>query len=119
MTSPYFESLVKNSRYGIDSEIGEFGSKISGGQVQRIAIARALYRDKEIIILDEATSALDAEIEMRLLTMLSSHIKDKTMLFVTHRESVLKICNRIIKINKGQIVDASNFNAQDFRESNS
>lgn len=78
---------------GVDTLLGEKGAGLSEGQMQRIAIARALYADRPVLILDEATSALDAETEKRLLAHLKQ-LTDKTVLIVTHRTEALKICSR-------------------------
>jgi ABC-type multidrug transport system fused ATPase/permease subunit len=87
--------------YGMDTSLGEYGGKISGGQRQRIGIARALYKEAEVIFLDEATSALDNDTEKDINTMLAS-LRDKypglTILSIAHRESSLSYCDRIITI---------------------
>lgn len=78
---------------GLDTLLGEKGSGLSEGQMQRIAIARALYANAPVLILDEATSALDGETEKALLHNLKQ-LTDKTVLIVTHRPEALNICNR-------------------------
>ena len=78
---------------GPETMLGEKGAGLSEGQMQRIAIARALYADTPILILDEATSALDSETESRLLNHLKQ-LTDKTVLIVTHRTEAMKLCNR-------------------------
>lgn len=78
---------------GVDTVLGEKGAGLSEGQMQRIAIARALYADTPILILDEATSALDEETEQRFLERMKQ-LTDKTVLIVTHRMAVLKICKK-------------------------
>jgi len=80
---------------GIDSMLGEKGTGLSEGQMQRIAIARALYANTPVLILDESTSALDEETEKRVLENLKQ-LTDKTVFFVTHRTETLKICNKKI-----------------------
>ena len=80
---------------GLDTMLGERGAGISEGQMQRIAIARALFSDRPILLLDEATSALDEKTERRLMENLRS-LQDKTVIMVTHRKTVLSACDRVI-----------------------
>jgi ABC-type bacteriocin/lantibiotic exporter with double-glycine peptidase domain len=86
----------------MDTSLGEYGGKISGGQKQRIGIARALYKEAEVIFLDEATSALDNETEKEINVMLAS-LRDiypgLTILSIAHRESSLSYCDRVITID--------------------
>lgn len=82
---------------GMDTVLGERGCGLSEGQMQRIAIARALYADTPVLILDEATSALDAETEERLLVNLKG-LTDKTIFLVTHRMKALSVCDRQLEI---------------------
>lgn len=84
---------------GIDTICTEKGGGLSEGQAQRIAIARALLRNRPIMIFDESTSALDPETERQLLANILSK-KDKTIIFVTHRPAVVEYCNHTLKINK-------------------
>lgn len=72
---------------------------LSGGQLQRIAIARALYKDTPIIFFDEATSALDMQVEAAFLQTFTTSLKDKTILFVTHRNETMKACDQIIDLS--------------------
>ena len=87
--------LTKN---GINTKVGEGGIKFSGGQMQRIAIARALYGNPEILALDEATSALDKETEDRILKEIFDINKDKTLIIVTHRLDTIQDCDIIFKL---------------------
>lgn len=81
--------------------VGERGIRLSGGERQRIAIARALYRNPEVLIFDEATSALDNKTEERLMDTIHELSKERTVIMVAHRLSTLKDCNRIIQIQNG------------------
>ncbi|MBR6263919.1 MAG: ABC transporter ATP-binding protein [Prevotella sp.] len=84
---------------GLDTICSESGGGLSEGQAQRIAIARALLRDRSIMLFDEATSALDPETERKLLkNILEKH--DKTVIFITHRPAVIDYCNQTLKIEK-------------------
>ena len=89
-----FVSALEN---GIDTLLGERGCGLSEGQMQRIAIARAIFSERPILILDESTSALDEATEQKLLTNLR-RMTDKTVLIITHRPAALRICDREIKI---------------------
>ena len=94
---------------GIDSNIIIGSNGLSQGQKQRLAIARALYRNPEIIILDEATSALDVQVENEITEMLTNISNKKTIIAIAHRLSTLKACNKLIYIKEGQIVDIGTF----------
>jgi len=82
---------------GYETKLGEKGTGLSEGQIQRLAIARALYTDAPIILLDEATSALDLETEVQVLQNLKQ-LTNKTVLIVTHRKAALEVCNKIIEL---------------------
>lgn len=89
---------------GINSVIGEGGTNLSQGQAQRIAIARALLRDSKILIMDEATSALDIETEIRVLENIMISDPTRAVVITTHRESMLKYCDRVYKIDSDGIL---------------
>ena len=88
----------------METVVGEKGIRISGGQQQRIGIARALYRDPEILILDEATSSLDNVTEKNILDSIQLLKKHKTLILITHRLSTVDRCDRVYFLNKGKIV---------------
>ena len=81
--------------------MGERGVRLSGGERQRIAIARALYREPEVLIFDEATSALDNETEARLMETIHLVSQNRTVIMIAHRLTTLKDCDRILRMNKG------------------
>ena len=87
---------------GIDTLLGERGAGLSEGQMQRIAIARAIFTDSPILLLDEATSALDDKTEKRLLANLRS-MTDKTVIVVTHRPAALEICDKVFNFTQNGI----------------
>ena len=91
----------------LDTMIGEKGVGISEGQAQRIAIARSFLRERPILILDEATSALDPETEVNVLKAVRALPTKPTCIIITHRPSALNICNRIIKLEKGNLREVS------------
>lgn len=95
-------SFISDLPEGLDSKVGEKGIGLSGGQAQRIAIARAMATNSPILILDEATAALDKHTEEALIENLNKIKKEKTIILITHRESSLKHCNKIIDLNKIQ-----------------
>tara|TARA_Y100000031_G_scaffold90980_1_gene100060 strand:- start:141 stop:1448 length:1308 start_codon:yes stop_codon:yes gene_type:complete len=89
---------------GSETIVGEKGIRISGGQQQRIGIARALYRDPEILILDEATSSLDQSTEKKIMDSIQFLKRKKTLIIVTHRLSTVDKCDKIFFINEGKIL---------------
>jgi ATP-binding cassette subfamily B protein len=95
------DSFISELDNGIDTVLGERGTGLSEGQMQRIAIARAIFSDAPIMMLDEATSALDEATEKRLLHNLRE-LTDKTVIIVTHRPAVLDICDREVDFSSGQ-----------------
>ena len=89
------DKFVSELEHGIDTVLGERGTGLSEGQMQRLAIARAIFSESPILLLDEVTSALDENTEKQLLKNLKS-MTDKTVVIVTHRPEVFKICDRVI-----------------------
>ncbi len=92
-------------RAGYDAHVGERGVKLSGGQRQRIAIARVLLKQAPILIMDEATSALDSEVEAAIQTNLNQLMQGKTVIAIAHRLSTIAALDRLIVLEKGQIVE--------------
>ena len=88
---------------GLETIIGEKGSKISGGQIQRIAMARSLYRDNGLIILDESTNSLDQTTERNFLDDLIKLKKICTIIIVSHKMNTLKICDKVYEIKNSKI----------------
>ncbi len=88
--------------------IGERGVRLSGGQRQRIGIARALYHNPRLLIFDEATNALDEKTEQAVLDAVNNLKKQITMIIITHRFNTLRNCDKIFKINKGEIINEGN-----------
>ena len=85
-----------------DTKLGEHGSGLSEGQMQRIAVARAIYADAPILLLDESTSALDESTERKLLENLKT-LTDKTVIIVTHRKAALSVCDRVLEFSESGV----------------
>ncbi len=102
----FIMNLVDNEgRKGYDAHVGERGVKLSGGQRQRVAIARVLIKNAPILIMDEATSALDSEVEAAIQTNLNSLMQGKTVIAIAHRLSTIAALDRLIVLDKGQIIE--------------
>ena len=103
--------FLKDLKYGVNTKIGEKGSILSGGQIQRVALARLLYRDPEILILDEFTNSLDPRNEDFILEKLKilQTKKHKTLIVISHKLKPLKICDEIVILDKGKISEKLNY----------
>lgn len=97
--------FVKTMPFGLDTMLEENGSNISGGQRQRLAIARALLRDPSILVLDEATSALDTMSERKLQEALKTFDPNMTVIMVAHRLNSIRNCDRILVLDRGTLVE--------------
>lgn len=98
------DEFVKRQPLGYDMEIGEFGRGLSGGQRQCVVMARAILLDPPVLVLDEPTSNMDSRTEMHLKNTLSATVKEKTIIMITHRASLLDMVDRIIVIDNGSVV---------------
>jgi len=87
-----------------DQRLGENGNRLSGGQLQRLALARAFYKNSPLLVLDEATSALDTENEDKIQEAMKELSKGKTTLLIAHRFSSIRLASRILVMDKGEIV---------------
>lgn len=97
--------FIESMSDGLNTQVGENGSKLSGGQRQRIAIARALYKKAPLLILDEATSSLDTKSEFNIQESIKVLSEDTTMIIIAHRLSTIEQADRIIVFDAGQIVE--------------
>jgi ABC-type multidrug transport system fused ATPase/permease subunit len=102
-------SVVDGLPSGLDTVIGEGGTKLSGGERQRVAIARALSRDPDVLVFDEATSSLDNETEHEISKAIETLSKDKTIFIVAHRMSTVQNCDILVHLEEGQVVDMGGF----------
>jgi ATP-binding cassette, subfamily B, bacterial PglK len=96
--------VVMDLPNGFETRVGENGVQLSGGQRQRIGIARAFYKEFDLLVMDEATSALDNETEGLVMNSVEELSHDKTVLIIAHRLTTLKKCDYIVKINNGKII---------------
>ena len=97
-------SLVSSLPNGLSTQVGERGLKLSGGEKQRVAIARMLLKDCSVNILDEATSALDSITEKQILSNIFSSLPDSTLVFITHRIQTAKSADRILVLDEGRLI---------------
>ena len=99
----HLEDFIQSLPEGINTVVGERGVRLSGGQRQRIGIARALYHDPSVLVLDEATSALDTATEQGVMEEVRELQGSKTIIIVAHRLSTIEHCDRLYKLENGQI----------------
>lgn len=98
------DDFVASLPRGVETEVGERGTRLSGGQRQRIGIARALYREPDILVLDEATSALDNETEKEVMNAINGLKGSKTIIMIAHRLSTVKNCDTVYEVKNGVVV---------------
>ena len=102
------DNFIQELSKGYGNDIGEKGFKISGGQKQRLSIARMIIKNPNIVILDEATSSLDKENEKTVLFNIIKKFKNKTIFFVTHKLDNMELFNQILFMEKGEIIEKGN-----------
>ena len=107
-SAAHLDSVIAQLPLGLDTPVGDNGSRLSGGQRQRLAIARAIYKDAPILILDEATSALDSESERAVQSALDKLMQGRTTLVIAHRLSTIERASRIVVLVDGCIVEIGN-----------
>jgi len=102
------EEFILKTKDGYQTNIGERGAKLSGGEKQRISIARAVLKNPDFLILDEATSSLDLQSEKLVQNAVSNLMKERTTLVIAHRLSTIKTADEIIVLNKGRVAERGN-----------
>lgn len=98
------DEFVEGLEKGLDTEVGESGTRLSGGQKQRIGIARALYNNPDILVFDEATSALDTETEREVMEAIENLHGSKTMIMIAHRISTIENCDHVYRVGEQTLV---------------
>jgi len=106
--------MINNLKNKYKAFVGERGVQLSGGQRQRIGIARALYKDSDVLIFDEATSALDNQTEQKIMQQIAKLKDNQTVFIIAHRLTTLEQCDRIIRINTDYTIEQVNFNQIEF-----
>jgi ATP-binding cassette subfamily C protein len=96
--------FVESLPAGLNTSVGERGVRLSGGQLQRIGIARALYHDPEVLVMDEATSALDYKTESLIIEMIENLRDSRTIVVIAHRHSTIQYFDTVLKLHDGQLV---------------
>ena len=103
------DKFINSLPDGVQTEVGDRGTRLSGGQKQRISLARALIRDPEILILDEATSSIDDETEKLILSSLNKLKDSMTIILIAHRLSTLSCADEIYVLDQGKIVEFGSY----------
>jgi ATP-binding cassette, subfamily B, bacterial PglK len=113
--------LLNSLPDGLDTRVGEKGSRLSGGQQQRVGIARALYHNPQILVMDEATSALDNITEQLIIKAIEELKGDRTIIMIAHRLTTVMKCDQLYLMNQGKILQQGTYSeliesSDDFRE---
>ncbi|MGB0954096.1 MAG: ABC transporter ATP-binding protein, partial [Planctomycetota bacterium] len=100
------EDTIAQLPEGLDTQVGDSGSRLSGGQAQRVTIARALLKDADVLLLDEATSALDSESERKVQDALENLMEGRTTFVIAHRLGTIRSADRILVLEQGRIIES-------------
>lgn len=114
MKTSGLEGFIKSLPHGLDTYVGERGVKLSGGQIQRIALARALYKKPKCLILDEATSSLDINTESQIVESINRLSNKITIIMIAHRFDTIKYCDEILELQDGKILNS--YSQYDFKK---
>jgi len=109
LISAQLQEMLNHLPDGLDTMLGEHGTRISGGQRQRVGIARALYHDPEVLVMDEATSALDNITEKEITSAIERLRGDRTIIMIAHRLTTVQNCNVLYLMKEGQIADQGSY----------
>ncbi|TQE98381.1 MAG: ABC transporter ATP-binding protein [Spiribacter salinus] len=101
--------FIENHRQGYETRVGERGIQLSGGQRQRIGIARALYKDADVLVFDEASSALDTKTESAVMDAVGQLDPDLTVFIIAHRVQTLRECDLVIRLEEGRVVSTGSY----------
>jgi ATP-binding cassette subfamily C protein len=99
------DELVRGAEQGLETRVNEHGSRFSGGERQRLALARAILRQPEVLILDEATNAIDPGAEQAIFDRLFAALPKLSLILIAHRPSTLAVCKRVIRMQGGKVVE--------------
>lgn len=98
--------FLRDTQHGLDTQVGERGEALSGGQQQAVAVARALLYDPPILIMDEPTSSLDPASEIRLMRRLEALVRNRTIILITHKATMLNLVDKLVLLDRGRILAA-------------
>ncbi|MDD3119001.1 MAG: ATP-binding cassette domain-containing protein, partial [Victivallales bacterium] len=104
VTMAQLDTFLSRLPEGADTMVGENGIRLSGGELQRLGIARALYRNPELLVMDEATSALDNATEQEFMAAIDALAGKKTLVIIAHRLSTVEKCDTVYRVEQGRIV---------------
>jgi ABC-type multidrug transport system fused ATPase/permease subunit len=105
------ETLVSESEFGLDTPVGDHGTKLSGGQRQRLGIARAMFTNPSLLVLDEATSSLDGQTEAELSEAVNQLKGEVTVILIAHRLSTVRAADQVLYLDKGKILAKGTFDS--------
>ena len=103
------KEFIVSLNKGIETVVGDSGIRLSGGQIQRIGIARALYNSSQILILDESTNSLDKNTEDKFMKILVELKNSKTIIFVSHKLELLSACDTVYHLDQNELKNATNY----------
>ena len=97
------DEKISELPYGLKTKVGNDGVRLSGGEKQRVALARSIYRNPNIFFMDESTSALDLDTEQRIIKNMKENFSKKTIILIAHRKTTINECDKIINLKNGHI----------------
>ena len=97
------DGLIAKLPQGLQTKVGNDGVRLSGGEKQRVALARSIYKNPNIFFMDESTSALDSETEQKIIKNMKENFSEKTIILIAHRKTTIEECDKIINLEGGKI----------------